>query len=292
MKIAPSILWAFFALLLAAFSFYGCGNLEKEVNLELPEYQTRSVVECYLEPGQPFRLLLTRSEPYFSPFPDSSNLAEWAEQLLVDSASVVISHNGTDYVLKNEIDLGYFLNFSKIINYTSPELVPLDFDHDFTLKITTREGETITSTTRLLPVVPIDSVVVEVNEEIDTIFRVLTYLTDPPDEDNYYRRMLNHHSLDSIPDQDFTTFDDYVDDGVIIFGTGYDFEEGDSVFTTIAHIERAYFDFWESTFNSINSNGNPFGHPASILPKVTGGGNPLGIFTGLSFVRRLVFIEK
>ena len=38
----------------------GC-NLEKEVDIKLPETQERIVVECYLEPGAPINLLLTRT---------------------------------------------------------------------------------------------------------------------------------------------------------------------------------------------------------------------------------------
>jgi len=283
MKYLPYLIASFFVAAIAA-----CGSLEKEIDLNLPEYQPQYVVECYLEPGQPFSLLLTRSAPYFEPFP--SDLEGFVENLLVDSAEVLIHYQGKTHQLTNGLVLNPFTK--KIFNYYNEELVPADFDNDFELDITTPDGKHITATTHILPVVPIDSVVVEFDEEKDSLARVLTYLTDDPNTKDYYRRMLHHGSLDSIPDQDFTTFDDFVDDNKIVFGTGFDFEEGDTVFTTIFHIERAYFDFLESLQYAIDANGNPFGQPSSIISNLEGDANALGIFTGLSYDRKMIRIKK
>jgi hypothetical protein len=277
------------SILLFTFSFQSCGNLEKEINLDLPEYQSQYVVECYLEPGQPFGLLLTRSVPYFEPFP--TDLLNFVENIVVDDAEVTITHDGVDYLLANEPTINP--TTFKLYNYTNPALVPMDYDHDFSLKITTPDGKTITATTRLLPVVPIDSVVVEFDEKKDTLARCLTYISDDPTTVDYYRRMIHRNSLlDSIPQQDFTTNDDYVDDRTIVFGTGYDLKEGDTIYNTIFHIERAYYDFWESTFNAISSNGNPFGQPSSIISNLKGDAGAIGIFTGLSYDRVMTIVKK
>jgi len=176
--------------LTAAILITACGNLEKDINLDLPVYESQYVVECYLEPGQPFSLLLTKSVPYFEPFPE--NPLDFVESILVDSAKVVISHSGKDYVLDNGV---FFHPFTKkLFNYSNADLVPGGHDNDFSLKIITPGGKTITATTRILPVVPIDSVVVEYESETDTLARVLTYLTDDPATKDYYRRMLHHNS--------------------------------------------------------------------------------------------------
>ena len=83
-----------------------CGSLEKEIDLNLPEYEPQYVVECYLEPGQPFSLLLTRSAPYFEPFP--SDLEGFVETLLVDSAEVLINYQGKTHLLTNGLVLNPF----------------------------------------------------------------------------------------------------------------------------------------------------------------------------------------
>ncbi len=288
-NLLKSFSWPFFALLLFTFSFQSCGNLEKEINLDLPEYKPQYVVECYLEPGQPFTLLLTRSSAYFEPFP--TDPLEYVENILVDSAEVTISHNGVDYKLDNTP----FINpiTLKVFNYVNTTLVPAEYGNDFSLKITTPDGKTITAITRLVPVVPIDSVVIEFNEEQDTLARCLTYITDDPSTVDYYRRMLHENSLrDSIPQQDFTTNDDYVDDKVIVFGTSYDFKEGDTIYNTIFHIDRAYFDFRESTQYAIDANGNPFGQPSSIISNLEGDAGAIGIFTGLSYDRVMTIVTK
>ncbi len=277
-----------FALLLLPFLFYQCGNLEKEIDLDLPQYQSQYVVECYLEPGQHFSLLLTRSTPYFEPFP--SKPEDFVRNILVDGANVTITHNGKDYKLNNQV----FINpvSRKVFNYFNPSFVPNDTLNDFSLKITTPYGKTITSQTRILPVIPIDSLVIQFDAKKDTLARALTYLKDPSPVKNYFRRTIHHNSLDSIPKQDFVTNDDFVDNGKIVFGTAYEYPLGDSIISTIYHIERAYFDFWESTSNAISANGNPFGQPSAIISNLKGDANAIGIFTGLSYSRIKRVIKK
>ena len=76
------IFWA------AGISFLASCNLTNDVNIELPAYDQQPVVECYLEPGKPFRLLLTKSYAYFDPLGlDSSFL----EKTLLSNALVTIS---------------------------------------------------------------------------------------------------------------------------------------------------------------------------------------------------------
>ncbi|WP_170110514.1 DUF4249 domain-containing protein [Flavilitoribacter nigricans] len=260
-------------------------NLEKEIEIDLPDYDSKTVVECYLEPGRPFQLLLTRSTSYFSPFDTATS--DLLQNLLVNGAKVSINHAGVRYDLNNQLVIDQ--QAQKLYNYYNENLVPQDYTEDFELAIELQDGSTITGTTRLLPVVPIDSVVVEF-EENDTLARVLTYFTDIPDQTNYYRRMLHHNSLDSLAMQDFT-LDDRVVEDVIVFGTGYEFAVGDTVFNTLFHIDRTYFDFLESVDNAVLSNGNPFGQPSPINSKLEGTARSVGIFTGLSYTREITVLE-
>ena len=54
--------------LLAVLAFFSACNLTNDVNIDLPDYDRQPVVECYLEPGKPFRLLLSQSYSFFDPF--------------------------------------------------------------------------------------------------------------------------------------------------------------------------------------------------------------------------------
>jgi hypothetical protein len=262
-------------------------NLEKEITIELPEYNARPSVECYLEAGKPFFLLMTKTVPYFEDFPTLDD--RFLQNILEDSATVVIRHNGQEYPLQNRLSFNPFTG--KLYNYFSAVPVPEDYEHDFELSVVTKTGKTITATTRLLPRVPIDSVVVQFAPN-DTLARVLTYFTDDRSQTNYYRRMLHKSTLDSIPLQDFTVDDSFSETARFVFGTNYEFAEGDTIINTLFHISRAYNDYFDSVQTAFFSNGNPFGQPSPIQSNVRGTANAIGIFTGLSYDRVTTIVRR
>ena len=274
----------FVALLLV---FAAC-NLEQEVDLELPVYEARTVVECYLEPGKPFTLLLTRSAGFFEPFGEID--ADYLEELLYDGAEITIRYADKEIRLFNQVVFDP-IEF-EVFNYASNSTVPFDEPGPFFLDITTVTGERIAGETVILPPVPIDSIVVEFAEN-DSLARTLTYFSDPdPAADNYFRRLLYYNSVDSL-EQDFTPTDQFVDEGSpIVLGTGYELSEGDSTISLLYHITPEYFAFINSVDNAASSNGNPFGAPGVILSNVTGAEEPLGIFTGLSATPVTTVIER
>lgn len=259
-------------------------NLEREVSIELPDYQNQPVVECYLEAGKPYRLLLSQSFAYFDQF-DFDNPAA----ALINDAIVIIRIKDQEIVLDNQI----FIDFEtgKIANYGSAALVPEDFDNQFSLEISLNDGTLLTAQTKLLPIVPIDSIVVEFNTS-GTMARALTYFTEDQNQTNWYRRMLNFGSLDSIPLQDFVLDDDFFDTPQGVFGSGYGFEEGDTLINTLVHIDEAYYKYLNTLNQSIVANLNPFGQPGLIESNIQGSKPAIGIFTGLSLYRDTVIIQK
>ncbi len=277
-------------LFLAALAFYvlaSC-NLEKEIEIELPEYESQLVLECYLEPGKPFRLALSKSAAYFDPFPAPDNLAGFLQEILVPGAKVQIRHKNRLYPLANVL---YFdPSGRRLYNYFSPNLVPLDTLEPFALEVITAEGKTINASTRILPLVPIDSAVVQFKEG-DTLARVLTYFTDPPEKPNYFRRVLHLNSLDSIPLQDFTVDDRFVEK-TFVFGSGYEYKKGDTLISTIYHIDEPYYRFQESLQRAVFGNGNPFAQPSPLISNLSGDANAIGIFTGLRFSRVYSIVKK
>ena len=263
-------------------------NLTKDVDIDLPDYERQPVVECFLEPGQPFRLLLTQSYGFFDPFGLDSN---FIQKTLLDGATVTISYDGHTDTLTN----GLFFTFVapiKIFNYQSSQLVPATPGIDYTLNIRLPDGNTITGRTIMLPRVPIDSVLVEFSPDIDTLARVLTYISDDRTTPNYYRRLLNYGSLDSFPEQDFLVDDRIITTPLIAFGTGYELTRGDTAFNTIFHITKDYYDYYESVQLAVFGNVNPFAQPSPIRSNVSGLGNPLGIFTCLVYDRDTTIIER
>ena len=272
--------------LLTTLSLAAC-NLTQDVDIELPDYAGQPVVECYLEPGQPFRLLLTNSYGFFDPFGLDSN---FLDKTLLQGALVTISYDGTTDTLANTL-IPTFSPF-KIYNYNSSSLVPSTVGTTFNLNIVLPNGTNITGQTIMLPMVPIDSIVLEWSETNDTSARVLTYITDDLSMDNFYRRLLNYASLDSVPEQDFLVSDRLNTTNKVVFGTGYDLVEGDTVINSILHIEEAYYNYYESVQLAIQGNQNPFAQPSPIKSNVKGSGNPLGIFTTLVVDRNTLIVKR
>ena len=276
-----------FAGLALALIFFAlaCRDFENEIEVELPGYEPQYVVEAYLEPGEPYRLLLTKSDAFFSAFPTDND--QFLENLLIADAEVFVTVNGSEIRIPNQPSFDPFTG--KLYNYTSSTLVPEEYENEFDLRVLTADGTELTARTRILPPVPIDSLIVEFDEP-DTAARALLYISDDIEVPNYYRRQLHQSSLDSIPDQDFVTPDDFIaGEGTIVFGTGYDFALGDTIISTLYHIDRDYYDFLLSVDNAEASNGNPFGTPGVILGNIENG---LGIFTGLSYDQDVTIVSQ
>ncbi len=278
------LLWPFVLFLVVS----GCGNLEQDIMVELPEYQSEIVLECYLEPGQPFRLLMTRSAFYFAPFPSQNDA--FLQNLLVQDAEVIIRYAEEEHRLSNQLVVDPATG--KFYNYINPAIVPADYEQDFELEVITAEGERIFAVTSILPVVPIDSIVVLFEDDPDTMARAETYLTDDREVANFYRRSVHLGSLDTEPEQDFVTDDEVLDSEKFFFGTTPDYTVGDTLIFTIYHIDQSYYQFWLSVQQAILSNGNPFGQPSPVISNLGGSAEAIGIFTGLSYDRVTTIIER
>jgi len=276
-----------YTILLGVSALFVACNLEKEVNIELPEYTRQPVVECYVEPGTPFRLLLTQSYSFFDGFGLDST---FLQKTIIQGAVITIRYNGKEVQLPN--NFSFEQSPLKIFNYTSSEIVPATPGIEYTLSIQLpNNGGTITGKTAMQIKVPIDSIVVEKNLKIDTIYRALTYITDDLRTTNFYRRLLNYKSLDSIPDQDFLITDRFSTNPSIAFGTGYDLKLGDTLFNTIFHLTKDHYDYAESYQLAIIGNLNPFAQPSRIKSNVSGTANPIGIFTCLVYDRDTTIVK-
>ncbi len=272
---------------LAGWLFSSC-NLEKEVDIDLPEYESQLVVECYLEPGLPYRLSLSKSAAYFAPFPNPGDVNGFLQELLVQGAEVRIRHKDQVIALENRLSID--LENQRLYNYTGNDRVPLDTLEPFFLEIITPEGKKITGQTRLLPKVPIDSVVVEFKEG-DTLARTLTYFGDPGEGSDFFRFVLRHANRDSIPLQDFTLDDRFVEKSFVL-GAAYEFAEGDTLVHSLYHLEEPYYRFLESLQRAVFGNGNPFAQPSPLISNLGGDAGAVGVFTGLQYDRLVTIIKR
>jgi len=270
----------YIVLLLAVIVVGSSCNLERNIELNLPDFESELVVECYLEPGKPMRAVISETVSYFG-----TGLG--AALPVVSGATVKITSNGSTYNLAE----GLFIDIEtgKFFNYGSADIVPLDFDNDFTLEVTDSAGRTITATTRLLQPVPLDSIQQVMLQ--DSSITILTIHTDNPAETNFYFR--TYHKTKPIADSlkvAFAIDDKFItgQNNQIVIGGPPVYEFGDTAVITLFHISESYSEFIETTSSAESNNGNPFATPGTIKSNVVGG---KGIFTGLNYVRDTFYLN-
>lgn len=284
-------------------------NLQQEVDIDLPTYEPELQVESYLIPGNPYFVVLSRTSSFF----DTLAIE------FVEGATMAIQH-GTQvdslYPLDPEL-LQLFLAtdsaglFSEIIGddpqvYASLRLaggapsiaiIPEDYQSEFRLTVHTEEGDTLIATTRIPRPIPISEQEARFNDDEEAL--VLTRILDPANEVNFYRRLFQRRrdraddNGDTIrvtdTEQDFVLDDEFTNGQTVEFGTGFDYQEGDTVIATIYHISEDYYRFIESRDDAIAASLSPFAQPAIIHTNIQGG---QGIFVGMTFDQDTFAIER
>jgi hypothetical protein len=253
-------------LLIVSIFLFQC-NFEKEVSIPLPDYADTPYLECYLEPGKPYRLLAYKSLGYFDGLVPTP----------IRDAVITITHRGTTVALPYDTiprdgDLRFY-------NYRSNDTskVPAHYDEAFDLAVTIG-GVTYTSVTIIRPFVAIDSLYNNCNSEERC--QIAIRFKDQVNTADYYRFLTFSDSLGGEIKQDFLLNDELFSNENAGIGGGYSFNEGQNAVVRLFHLTKEHYDFLVSVKNSQNANGNPFAQPASIKSNIPG---ILGIFTGLTY---------
>jgi len=263
------------SLLLLSISFFVIG-CNKEIDLNLPEYEPKLVLEFYLENNTSLRCLLQESTMYT----DTSQLR------LVNDATVIVSYNGIQQTLVNRMIIDP--RFDKIYNYYNPHIIQLQPNTEYEVYVKDGKGRELRGKTRLNNLVPIDSLVYNFNASNKAAAGLL--FKDDSRTKNYYRIVAFKDAPvvkeDSLWD---ITFNDNLFNGEqFSFYTGYAYNRGDTITSRLYHLTEEHYRFTESVNNAQASNGNPFGQPANIVSNLTGG---LGIFTTLIYDEKKVIVR-
>lgn len=273
-----------FTLFLCSCLFSTSCNLEKEIDIQLPNYENEVFVECYLVPNEPFRLLITQTTPYFDNLTLDNPL--FSESFLLNGAQVSLSQGLNKYELTNTIQIDP--DNQKFFNYSNASLVEYNTEDSFFLDIILPDGNQITASSIFLDTVRLDSILVQFDQK-DSLARILTYFKDFPNETNFYRRVLMLGNESEEPIQDFIT-DDLFIDSIFVFGSGYIFNPGDTVYHSIFHLTEDYHNFLESVQQAIDGSTNPFGVPSPLQSNLTG--DAQGVFTCISESKNRTIIKK
>jgi hypothetical protein len=261
-------------LLLFAFGFTGC-DMEKEIDLNLPEFQSEIVVEGYLEAGKPYRVNIYESTSYF----------DRPEPVLIPDAVVIITHNGKADTLR--FKPFFDKETEKIYTHSSETVVTGNPGETYSLEVKDARGRRVTGFAQFLPKVTIDSLEWKFNNEGKALIQGL--FQDDAATQDAYRYQIHKDSLTHRRRENDRFLNDRLNNGKkIAFGTNYKFFPEDTLFVTLYHIEQPYYEFLNTMDDARDANGNPFAQPSAIKSTVQGG---LGVFTTLSYDRKQIILK-
>ena len=302
-----------FSILFIVFLLFSC---TKEIQINIPNQGSEFVVNGYIENGQPAKILLTRSLPYFDPLND-----EIVFESFVNDASITITNSlGESEVLLNN----FGLTDTWYYNYSGSSILG---EEEMTYILEISKNDTLVSATTTIPkIAPVseDSLRFIYRPDDSTYCYMLGHLFDPDTIGNCYRIFSktkpiwgssfdnNNDGYDdlfiSMLDQDGNYNDEYTNGWSFSFpmykGRGFwqewgeqelDTENvddqvdgnsgattgfwnvGDSLILKWSSVDRHSWDFWTSL--QYNNPAGPFGAPSDVNSNISGG---LGVFSGTS----------
>jgi hypothetical protein len=268
----------FSLLIFNIFIFIGC---EKPIEIDIPQSESKLVVEGWIEQGKGAKILLSMSAPFFATI-DSSTLRQYA----VTRAKVTLTSGNNSEILTLKPNDVYFPPYYYFSTDIKGEL-----NNEYTIEIR-NNGYIYTAKTTIPDLVEPDSVWFEKSDEIDTLGQIIVRVTDNPNQSNYYRTLTKRIGKDKrfVPtfvsvfsDESFngTTLEIPLTRGnsslLDIENTRY-FQVGDTIILRFCSIDKQHYDFWNSIQGQDITSANPFTVNNADVSSNIGGG--LGIWGG------------
>lgn len=282
-------------LALALLATTGCVR-ETNLEIDVPDAEPYLVVESYLVAGEPYRVSLTRSLPFFATGVDTLPL--------VADAQVRILHAGDTLPLVYA-PIGDQQNYYLFGEYRNQTPVPQSYNTPFSLLIDWR-GTRYTARCAMPPALVLQDTTLFFNE--DGVNYRFEWEDPDPAAYNVYRsifafrqREQNPGEEPEDPEQPIIPSDLQSDDLFVRLGTGgrpnlrfsytgvLEDMSGDTLDLTVMHIEPAFEDYLVSTQANDNGQANPFAEPGTVLSNITTNdpeARVLGIFTAYDPVKR------
>lgn len=255
---------------------------EKNVNLNLPNPPPQIVVEGHIELNSNPYVYLSHNFAFFG----STTIDSILKQDVVHGGLVYVSDGFTTDTLKEVIPaFGYYQSFNMkgVVGRT----------YNLTVVV---NGQTLTSSTTILPPVKLDSAWFQVDQGMDSLGYMWATFTDPAPPGNCYRWLAKRLGKDTtyVPPRE-SVFNDqvingqkftfYYERGLLPGSKRQDdtdierhyFKKGDRVVIKFCAIDNTAYQFYNEYYFQQGNNGNPFGSPAPLYGNITGG---LGIWCG------------
>jgi hypothetical protein len=248
--------------------------------IEIPEYETKIVVDGWIEVGEVPEVMLTYSTPYFSEI-DSFNIFDFVNA----RAKVTVSDGTTEEVLVLRNERKYFPPFV----YRGLQIKG-ETGKTYTLTIE-QSPHTLTATSSIPESPEIDSSWFSVTSNSDTLGSPFIVIQDNPNEKNYYRVLTRRYGIDQrffpalVPNISDVVFKDNKIVFQVFKGSELEvikdnkiyFNVKDSVIVKLLTMDETIYDYWDGFNNEKFNTGNPFADSKIRLQgNIEGGG--LGIW--------------
>jgi hypothetical protein len=289
---------------LLAGMFIALGSCTKNIDLDLPAYESEVVVEGYVNDELPLfnYFVLSRSTAFFDPNLNATNIPN--ASILVEEGDVL--ENGRDTVWQRqwqlqELQPDVFLPDSALDSTFALPSFYLDPTqtwvgkpgHVYRATIAIPGQDTIRTQTSIPERdVPLDSITYELEPTNDTLRGLVRYhFQEPPGLGDSYRFM----AIKALPldptrrsgqgffgwgnfNLNFVVDDQTIDGEYRSLTTGLEIAVDDSLTVFLNKIDRTSYAYWESFFDA-RDNGGPFAQPINPKSNVQGA---LGAFTGMN----------
>lgn len=292
--------YGFLVALSAVVLFSAC---EKEVNLELPDAETKVVVEGVIENGQHPYVVLTRSSSYFAP------VGEWVDNLFIEDATVVVSDGTMSDTLLLTLDYEIFAPLPFLVYKSNNIVGEVGKTYDLTI---IAEGKTLTASTTITTPVALDSLWFQPDPgaDFDTLGYVWAQLTDPTEQGNNYAWFSKHLGVDGrfLAPGGYTFDDKFFNGATITFPyqrAGGDrlqedvedqdstihpwfYSQGDTIAIKFCTMDYAHYKFRDILEDVAQGGDNPFSSPATVPTNL--GEDGLGYWGGFGCVLDTVIL--
>lgn len=283
---------------------------QSEIEVDLPDYEPKLVVEGYIENGKPPRVMLTRSVPFFQHM-DYDYIME--NVLIMDASVIVYAEDGEGQRLNFQECADSPYRYAYVGRFPGRENMRYDLEIEW-------QGKKYTASTRVLHTFDLDSIGFyakpELLGEARRTIRVL--MTDNPQELNFYQFFVK---LDckTIHDRVWVTTLPVAFDDVTFSGLTFNYEvlranpsaffmplmtdeeqkeyfrmtyrPGDTVYVKYGLIDYDSYQFWNTGGNNASLGQNPFTNPTPTISNIKGD-NVTGVWCGYaSKTEKLVYDE-
>ena len=286
-------------LLLYIFLLILATSCQKEIDVKLPDYEKKVVIEGYIENGQFPIVTLSRSISYLSPL----NIDTFLQKVLITDAQVLVrSNKGEKEYLTFQYTEDSPLGFAYV-----GDSIKGEYNTTYFLEVVWN-GNTYQAETSILQPFALDSVwfsaIPEGHQDSAATLRVL--MTDDGSQKNYYQFFVKVQAK-TLRDRYWVTSIPVAIDDASFNGQTFNFEifranpssllvstmsetereayyrmtfrRGDTVVFRYAAIDYPSFRYWASAGSDIAFGQNPFMNPTPIISNIRGK-NVLGVWCG------------